>query len=130
MKALLLDFYGIILQPTKAEKVNTELLDYLRTIQDKAGLYIFTSGQVPHDPAVQEAIAGLFKKTYTVDDLGYSKSDPEVYQIIAADLGVELTDLLFVDDAPSNVASAAQAGVPALLYQNNEELKTKLTELL
>ncbi len=50
----------------------------------------------------------------TVDDITRGKPDPEPYLLAAKHLGVNATQCLVVEDAPSGIASAKAAGCATL----------------
>ena len=51
-------------------------------------------------------------------EVGVGKPDPAVYALTAARLGVEGTEIVFLDDVAANVAAARAAGWHAVLHED------------
>jgi putative hydrolase of the HAD superfamily len=65
---------------------------------------------VEHD--IQSAgIAGLFDALITSVEVGIRKPEPAGYLALAAELGVQPTEMLFVGNEPKDVIGAARAGM-------------------
>lgn len=102
-------------------KFNKELLDYLKQNKEKYELYIFTTGSIQNTPEVQERIKGIFRKIYTVNDLGSGKNLPETFYILAREIGKKPQEILFIDDTLENVEAAKKAGFKTIQYNNDNE---------
>ena len=57
-----------------------------------------------------------FERIYNSYYLGKGKRDPSHFSDVAADLGLDPSAILFIDDSRNNVASAMAAGMQAILY--------------
>jgi putative hydrolase of the HAD superfamily len=62
--------------------------------------------------------------------LGLVKPDAEIYLRVAAELGADPGDVVFVDDRPANVAGAEGAGMTALHYRDAAALREDLRRVL
>lgn len=58
--------------------------------------------------------------------LGLVKPDPRIYAHVAAELGAEPADFLFVDDREDNVEGARAAGMRAVQYTGADALRPHL----
>lgn len=58
--------------------------------------------------------------------IGYGKKDSDSYLWIANDLGVEVGELVFIDDSVENIEAAKQAGLQTIHFISNEDLINKL----
>lgn len=105
-------------------KLNTDLLDYLKTVQ--VPLYILTSETIQDAPEFQEYLTP-FKKIYSAQKLGMNKKEVEVYKFIANDLGLETNEILFIDDSAENVKAAHEIGLKTIQYQSNEQVLKELS---
>lgn len=69
----------------------------------------------PHrflDPCLKRlGLIGYFDNLWTVEDLGVTKADPRIYEIIAQKLGVATSDCVMVDDSLPSLRTAKSAGV-------------------
>lgn len=54
-------------------------------------------------------------------DLRLIKPEPEIYARVLAALGNRPADVIFVDDRADNVAAAAAAGLPSVLFERAEQ---------
>ncbi len=110
-------------------RLNEELLSYLETIKNSKELYIFTSGFIQNDSYLQQRLQPLFKEIFSAGDLGLNKRDLYAYEVIAQKIGKPPSEILFIDDTPSNVEAAREAGLNGIVYTNFEELKKYMLEL-
>jgi len=64
-----------------------------------------------------------FDKCYLSHEIGMIKPDPDVYEYVIEDIGLEPSVILFFDDNPECVASARQSGMQACLARGVGEVK-------
>lgn len=57
-------------------------------------------------------------------EFGFSKSEPEFFQMVLEKLGVEPSDVVYLDDDEKNVGVAKALGVDARLYSGIGDLKS------
>lgn len=151
IKVILCDFSGVILN-VKGERpksmnalhkslsqteeyhfsdhfqLNEELLDYLLELKDQYIICMYTTSIIHEEPEVKERMDKIFKKIYSVIELNLDKKDTNSYQVIATDLKVNCDEILFIDDSPSNVNAAKEAGLKVIQYQSNPQLFKELKE--
>ena len=89
--------------------------------------YALSTTNPLHIPLIEERMRGcfpgeksdplalLFDKRFYTPDLGMLKPDPAIYRKIVAAGAMDPARTLFLDDSPSNVIGAQQAGIFALL---------------
>lgn len=111
-------------------ELNTDLMDFLRGIKNKYGLYIFTSGSIQDAPEIQPEIREVFVKVYSAERIGYSKRDQASYQFIANDLHKRPDEILFVDDTTANIEPANAAGLETLLFTSTQDATSKIRQIL
>jgi len=63
-------------------------------------------------------------------DLGLAKPDEAIYARVIEELGVAPSRTLFVDDLAANVDGARRAGLQALIFESESQLRDCLAELL
>lgn len=63
-------------------------------------------------------------------DEGVTKPNPQIFELMAERLGVEVEECVMIDDLPENAAGADAAGMKGIVYGNLRDLKIELTELL
>ncbi len=76
----------------------------------------------------EHAFLSLFTKRFYSFDLHLRKNNPEVYREVLRQIGVPADECLFVDDRAGFLAAAGQAGLAGILFQNSDQLRSKLRE--
>jgi len=71
----------------------------------------------------------FFDRCYLSHLLGMIKPDPEIYQYVIDDLGIEPERILFFDDNPECVEGAREAGMTACQARGITEVASRLEEL-
>lgn len=110
-------------------KFNQELLDFLIPLKEKYTLSLYTTDIIQNDPVAKKAIAPIFENIFAANSLGISKKDPKGYLVITEKLNVKPEEILFIDDGEKNIECAKQAGLQAIRYLSNEQLKQDLRNL-
>jgi HAD superfamily hydrolase (TIGR01509 family) len=72
----------------------------------------------------------LFEVTALSYETRFTKPMPEAYRTIAERLDVPVEHCVFIDDQERFVTGAVEAGMQAIWYKDNAQLKTELTQLL
>src|SRR4051812_33066214 len=67
-------------------EVNTELLDFYRSLKANFRIYIFTSELIQEDPQFTPYLRPVFNDMYSAIKIGMSKNDPQVYARILKDI--------------------------------------------
>lgn len=152
MKVILCDFARVILLPRDLQytgtlealhesiqqtgsaflslnALNEELLSFLESIP-KVEKYIFTAGSVHTHPEISERVFEVFRQAYTTTEVGYTKGDPEAFELVAGAIGHSVSDIFFIDDMLENVKAAKAAGMNATQFITNSQIKTELSAWL
>jgi len=70
------------------------------------------SPHVTLDPCLKRlGLYDLFENVWSCDDFATTKADPEIYKMAAQQMGVNVTDVLFLDDNLNANITAKQAGM-------------------
>lgn len=74
----------------------------------------------------------LFDGYYITAELGVSKTEPEFFRAIIADLerqhsGIKPSDIVFFDDSQSKVDTACSVGIDGRLYNDVEQVRNLLS---
>ena len=88
-----------------------EVLRALRARGDS--LHVLTASPHPMlDPCLKRiGIFDLFENVWSCEDFGTGKSDPEIYRMAAARIGVGVEEVTFLDDNYNADKSAIEAGM-------------------
>ncbi len=72
----------------------------------------------------------LFDAAIISGEVGMIKPHPEIYEYACKQLGVDVSEAVFVDDVETNCEGARQAGLKALLYESLAQATSDLDRLL
>jgi len=129
IKAVIFDFFGVLEERGHA---NQPLLDYIKqnlAPKYKLGIISNSSGGWLGS-VLSESDANLFEQIVLSGKIGLAKPQTEIFEHAAKELGVEPQQCVFVDDSPMHCLGAQDAGMQAILYENFEQFKRDLEELL
>lgn len=110
-------------------ELNIDLLKYLKAINDRVPVYMFTSELIQEDPAIKGQISGVFSKIYSAQIMGVSKKEVSTYSFIATDLNLNTNQILFIDDNSENIEAAKIAGMETVQYKDNSMIDL-ITEIV
>jgi HAD superfamily hydrolase (TIGR01509 family) len=111
-------------------EVNTELLDYYKSIRDKVALYIFTSETIQDSPELQPFIQHVFSAVYSALKMGVSKKDEDTYRKLSSLIGFPADEIVYIDDSGVNVNAAKKVSLQTILYKDNKSLKEEIQRRL
>lgn len=70
----------------------------------------------------------LFEKSFWSFKIGMRKPDREIYDFMKSEIGQPAESMLFVDDTHINIASAHDAGIPAIWLEPGKKLEDLFDE--
>ena len=82
----------------------------------------------PHAEATFDFLA-LFEGIVVSGREGVAKPDPAVFDLLLSRYDLDPAGTVFVDDSPANVATAAAAGLTALVFTGADRLRADLSRL-
>lgn len=71
---------------------------------------------------------GLFDHLLVSGDLGYAKPDAAIWAELIERVGVAAAEVLFVDDKPTNVAGAREAGLQAEVWSDAAAMRSRFVQ--
>jgi len=71
-------------------------------------------------------VADRFEAIVNSARVGIAKPEPGIYEAMLRKLGLEASDVLFVDDRAENIAAAARLGMHVLWFVHAEELERQM----
>lgn len=77
---------------------------------------------------VRFAFLALFADVVVSGEVGLAKPDPRIFEVLRERMSVPLEGCLYVDDAPVNVAAAAEAGLDAVAFTDAQSLEELLED--
>ncbi len=72
----------------------------------------------------------LFDQVVLSCDVGTTKPDPRMYEIICEKLGVDAAETVFIDDSAGYIAAARETGMQGIVYKDFDQFKLDLNLLL
>ncbi len=132
IKAILSDFNFVLWLPGKdGFELNKQLVQFYKEL-DGSGveIYILTSGTMAGDEKVQSQISGFIQKVIYTHQMNKWKSDPTLFADVLVDIGYDPSEVLLIDDQPSNIKAAQRAGLSAVHYKDNQQAMSEINELL
>lgn len=67
-------------------------------------------------------LRSLFRKSYFSHEVKLRKPNPEIFEYVIEDAGLEKSHTLFIDDSEENVEASRHVGIPAFYKPQKEEL--------
>jgi putative hydrolase of the HAD superfamily len=111
---------------------NTELIAYVRRLRPRYRTGIVSNSFVGAREREQAAYGfeNLVDEIVYSHECGMSKPDPGIYALACERLRTEPTRMVFLDDYGPCVAGAREAGIHAVLYQDNTQAIRDIERLL
>lgn len=107
-------------------ELNTELLEYYKSLAEKLDLYVFTSERIQDSPEFQPFIKPVFKEIFSALKMEVDKKDEDAYKKLVTTVNLDPTEIIYIDDSEVNIEAANKAGLQTILFKDNESLKTEL----
>ena len=111
-------------------RLNTELLDYYASLQEKVDFYLFTSDIIQDALAFQPSLQPLFRRIFSAAKMGSHKRDHNAYQTIAHKLHLPPSEILYIDDVAENIAAAKAMGFVTLQYDTTQNVMQHMKTLM
>ena len=113
-------------------KLNQELVDYMAQLRGgyKIGMLSNISIESMQDFFPLPMREQLFDASLLSGEVGLTKPHPKIFELIAEKLGVPTGDCVMIDDLEDNCAGADAAGMKAIQYKSNQQVKRDLEKLL
>jgi putative hydrolase of the HAD superfamily len=81
------------------------------------------------DPFRHSPMAAYFEAMFVSAEMGLIKPDPEIYRVVAGELGITLGQMVFIDNKKINVDAATALGVTGHVFTTVAELRAFLESL-
>jgi putative hydrolase of the HAD superfamily len=115
-----------------AELLNTDLLTYIAQLHGTYKTAILSNANrgVLERKIGQQWLEEGFDEVIVSAEVGIAKPDPRVYQLVIDRLDVTPHECLYIDDREGFLKVARQLGMEGLLYENFQQIKRSMSELL
>jgi HAD superfamily hydrolase (TIGR01509 family) len=111
-------------------ELNTELLNFYKSLKGKASVYILTSDVIQDAPELQSYWNGTVDQIFSALKMGTHKSEPGAYEAVLSKLSLKANDAIYIDDNKDNITAAKSVGLNTLLYENNEQARSEIKYFL
>jgi epoxide hydrolase-like predicted phosphatase len=114
------------------DEVDYDLVDYVRSLRPRYTTGILSNAWRGMQTVLVEdwKIADAFDEFIISGETGIMKPDPRIYQIALERVGVAPEQVVFIDDFPENVEGARAVSMHAISFQNTEQVKADLEDML
>jgi HAD superfamily hydrolase (TIGR01509 family) len=132
IKAIAFDCFGVVLDIMRGTK-NNQVLELIKDLKGRYGLAMVTNAPSRYSLDQRFNMGELdemFDVVVVSGEVGWDKPAPEIYTMTAEKLGVEPSEVLFIDDVPSFTEAAAAMGMQTMIYVNVPESITAIKALL
>ncbi len=110
----------------EAKNVNWELLDFIEKLKGKYKVYLFTDTIDTHDQYNRgRGIYEKFDRVFKSFEEGVAKANgKEAFTHILRKIGVDPSEVIFVDDMEKNIRIAEDIGIRGILFTDFQKLKS------
>ncbi len=109
--------------------LNQPILEYFKQLKKQLPLYVFTSETIQEDPKIIEQIHPIFNSIFSAKSIGVQKNIAQAYITLASMINLPVDQIVFIDDTPTNIYAAQEAGMQTIRYENNDYLLEDLGKL-
>lgn len=105
------------------------MVKLLATASQRFPLYAFTNSNPTHQSVWSVRFAAelsAFKTIYVSSELGVRKPDPRSFSLVAEQMGVQASEVLFFDDSVENVNGAVSAGMRGVVVESTRDVTAAL----
>ncbi|MCA1960599.1 MAG: HAD family phosphatase [Desulfomonile sp.] len=106
------------------------MLDIVRNIRKQARTVCILSDQTNwlEELDLRHGFFKEFDRVFNSFRLGISKADPTIFPYVAAELGLEPSQILFIDDNAGHIGRARSQGLHGVLFVDKADLLERLDE--
>ena len=109
-------------------EINTEIVAIIEEFKQRGiSVYLASNNEHYRARAIEEALGNMLDGYFFSADLKVKKTNSEYFSKVAESLGVETSEMNFVDNDERNISAATEAGVNARLF-NDKVMKELLEE--
>jgi epoxide hydrolase-like predicted phosphatase len=126
-------------RPVEVEKLldneitkNTLLFDYIRELKQHYKIGLLSNVGTPWitDYFLTEQEQALFDEMVFSFQVGMTKPDPRIFQLVCERLQVEPAQAVMVDDIDRYCEAAREVGMKAVVYENFQQFRRDIAALL
>lgn len=127
IRAIGFDYFGVIGGVFGVDERVLGLAEQLKSQGYKIGILSNIGGM--GEELMRKKRLGMFDVVLTSGDIGVSKPDKRAFDMLAEKLGVELDEMVFIDDAHSYIEPMQSYGIRGILYTKYDRLIEALKQI-
>jgi epoxide hydrolase-like predicted phosphatase len=122
----------LIIKSNESRKINAGLIEIIKNLKKKNYKIALLSnnGITLRKRLKDQNIVDLFNEVIISAEVGYQKPQPEIFEVLFKALGVDSSEVIFVDDAKKSLEGAESIGYVPVLFTTNNELEKELLHIL
>jgi len=112
-------------------KINTDIIELVDTLRNKGyRVGLLSNNTVEKAEKIRtHDIERHFDVFHISAETGFVKPDQKAFEQFAQDLGVELSELIFIDDSEKSLSTASECGYTPILFGDYSQLLNELNKL-
>lgn len=116
---------------SQTDQIDKELVKLIAGLRGhyKLGLLSNSSGPYLRPILDEHGLTELFDAIAISAEVGLIKPEPEIFQHILEELGVDAAEAVFIDDNPRNIEGAKRLGIRGVVYTGEAALRAELARL-
>jgi putative hydrolase of the HAD superfamily len=109
------------------DKLDDKMVAYIHQLRARVNTALRSNATPRLAQRLQELhIEDCFDEVIISAQVGLAKPDPAIYKLAMDRLRVEPAEVVFIDDTPENVSSAAALGIHAILFTTRQALMLEM----
>jgi epoxide hydrolase-like predicted phosphatase len=113
------------------ERIDQALVDYVRSLQGRVRIAALTNTwSFGRRLAQERGVADLFELFVSSAEEGVRKPDRRIFEVLLTGLGLEPSDVAFVDDTEENIVAARALGIHAVRHLSADATIRTLERLI
>ena len=103
-------------------RLQPKLFAFYYKLSEKVEMYIFTTKFIQEYPPLAAKLDPVFKRVFSAHRLGFqNKSSQKAYKVIADKIGLDPTEILFIDDKQANLDAASATGMKTIKFETEAQ---------
>lgn len=117
----------------QVQHADWELLEFIKSLRSKYKTAMLSNvgrGFIERIFDADRPQEAYFDKVIISADVGVTKPSPEPYLVAIEQLNIKPQEAIFIDDKEKNAQGARSLGMKAIVYENFDQFKVELVQIL
>lgn len=133
IKAVVFDLYGVVgLESGPGLRLNGDLLPTLHALKSRYRLGLLSNSERSFVDRflANNDVRPLFDVVLASSQTRFIKPQREIFEIMAERLDLPFSQILFIDDSPTNTGAAHRYGIKSILFRSAAQLETDISKII